>query len=872
MTSSFSNYEQYLKRLIINLEKHHGLLEEYVDLETRTAVVPEQGKIKAPGLNLRILDTEEILPLERIIAKYPRFVLIGEPGAGKTTTLRHLTLQAAKTFRKDNWAHRAFPLFLRLPSWANLSQKTLIPFADFLLHEWDIEGLPNEDKPLQMLRSGSIQLYLDGLNEMGKKSDELAKELNQWLHDNEQTPVIVTCRASDFTGELKLDLPVVSIEEMNEAQIRDFANKYLDPAEPFLERILPTNITEQEKNTHSFLHLAKNPYLLSALITIYQNSPNTNLPRNNGLLFQTLTKYLWQRESLRERQVGATDWVAFEQVETAFAKLAFAMIDENMPVDVPINYAMKHLKDDSLLEGGQRANFIDVNGNKVRFYHQLIQEYFAAVQLKKLSSKTYARLNKIRFYCTILPIIPILIFRAIKGVFLVLFGGRGRYFAITQHIDAMLTLLLGESEQSVELLERFPPLRRVFKYDAYFHRAEQKKWHQSLIALCGLTRDLEALTGIVLQITYLNPHLAIEAITSGLNISNEEFQCLANAVLKEIEPYITAPLLAHYGKYFRDTIAVHQMLDLLKEQGPYEGRAAVEALSEIGDPIVVPQLITLLARNMKIRPDNEPTRKILVEALGKIGDPRAVPYLLEILSEKDWWFVYRAARYALANIGGEEAINGLLKLLKNDPEVDQYYDRQIEVATALAKLGGQEGLDYLEKGLFVMHMVGPQCATALVYVGTPAVVAVLSKALKEGGVYLGHYAEALKAIGTPETENILQDFYREVLEKLNHRDSSIRLEGIAVTRQLGELIKSTEIVPALAKTLLDENPEVKEKSIWAVQQIHDPLSTPELIAALDDKSFVYEEIRMCDEAARTLERIGTPEALAAVENWKQHQD
>jgi hypothetical protein len=119
--------------------------------------------------------------------------------------------------------------------------------------------------------------------------------------------------------------------------------------------------------------------MLGALVFIYENAPTGDLPTNNGTLFQSLARALWERE----RQRG-THKLPFEQAEAAFARLAFSIIEEDRPVDVPLAYTIEKLGDENWLQLGERANYVRVNGDHMRFYHQLMLEYFAAIEVNRI--------------------------------------------------------------------------------------------------------------------------------------------------------------------------------------------------------------------------------------------------------------------------------------------------------------------------------------------------------------------------------------------------------------------------------------------------------------------------------------------------------
>lgn len=77
--------------------------------------------------------------------------------------------------------------------------------------------------------------------------------------------------------------------------------------------------------------LTRNPYLLSALVYLFERSPEHDLPRNAGKLFQGLARALWEREGKR----GAAGWVPYHEAEPGFAALAFDMIEEDRGTAVP---------------------------------------------------------------------------------------------------------------------------------------------------------------------------------------------------------------------------------------------------------------------------------------------------------------------------------------------------------------------------------------------------------------------------------------------------------------------------------------------------------------------------------------------------------
>jgi hypothetical protein len=85
-----------------------------------------------------------------------RFVLLGEPGAGKSTALRRLTLAVA-TRRLSSPRGARLPLFLDLGNWQ--TEPDPLRFVQL--------GWPFETPFEVALEADEVALFLDGLNEMG---------------------------------------------------------------------------------------------------------------------------------------------------------------------------------------------------------------------------------------------------------------------------------------------------------------------------------------------------------------------------------------------------------------------------------------------------------------------------------------------------------------------------------------------------------------------------------------------------------------------------------------------------------------------------------------------------------------------------------
>jgi hypothetical protein len=372
----------YLRRLIADLESRRGVL-QYVDLSGQTEISFEKRTVDFDiddefGFSELVnkpqspqKETVHLGKIRDVLDKHSCFVLIGDAGSSKTTTIRRLALEAARKYLLDNNA--PLPLLFYLPRW-----ESGLTIEEFLNQQCIALGLSFSSDLIALLKSGEVLLYLDGLNEMGRQGVENAKALKSWLSSTDAPQhIIVTCRKDNYIGDFELGIPVVHIELMSDDHIREFVRNYLPKkAEGLLKRILPSDDQAKRDSRHLY-HLAKNPYMLAALIVIFDQVTIEELPHNNGKLFQMLTKALAKREVQRNTKGWIPLEIRLPIIEVELAKLAFAMINEERGTEVELSYATQYL-DKLTLEAASRSTYIEINNQKVRFYHQLMLEYFSA--------------------------------------------------------------------------------------------------------------------------------------------------------------------------------------------------------------------------------------------------------------------------------------------------------------------------------------------------------------------------------------------------------------------------------------------------------------------------------------------------------------
>ncbi|GIK67653.1 MAG: hypothetical protein BroJett018_54470 [Chloroflexota bacterium] len=644
-----------------------------------------------------------------------RFVLIGEPGAGKSTTLRQLMIQAIRDYRQ-----KTNP---RLPVWINLGLSGTPINADDLLQFWWDEQAYLPGTPDELIQNDAVWFFMDGLNEMPLDSRaERAQALKAFLDKHPTLPVIVTCRMRDYEEDetLNLGLPIVRVHELDEGRIQEFITK----------RGASADLWEKIHSNDALRRMADNPYKLVMLMAVYQ--ARRELPERLDELYGQYVTEAYKKYSQpdyrenRDYPLVKTSW---PNLERKLKRLAFLMIKDGKGTAASVAWARRKIGKRALMDGINLGVLL-VDGEDVKFYHQSLHGFFAVDDINRLL--------------------------AVKDFY----GWRPRF----ESLPILMNMFILEIKKRwfSTLYRMKSSNRKSFKR----HIGDFSEFDPLITdLLITWLREIASESGTSIQ---FNPVPLLESIgTPAVDplinaLQDSDVQWWAASALGRIgtpavDPLILALQDADSGvrRAVAEALgeignprAVDPLILALQDADSGVRRAAADALGQIGDPRAVDPLIKSL------RDSHSGVRRAAAQALGKIGDPAVAPLIIALQDTDSG--VRQVTAQALGKIGDPRAVHPLITALH-----DSGLSVRQEVVDALGRIG-TPAIDPLIKALGDANSgVRRGAVDALGKIADPRAVESLIIALYDSDLFVRRGAvDVLRKIGTPDALATVEQWER----------------------------------------------------------------------------------------------------------------
>ncbi|WP_017651579.1 NACHT domain-containing protein [Fortiea contorta] len=203
--------------------------------------------------------------------QYSKLMLLGKPGAGKTTFLQSIAISCNQGFFQPD----CLPIFITLKNFTDDTKgRSQINLFSYIYESFANFGI-TEQELITVLSHGKALILLDGLDEVaGEDCDEVIKSIRYFLDNFYRTRVVITCRIAAQSYKF-YGFTEVEIADFTKTQIAAFAQKWFLTvaknshtearalAQKFMQKL---DLAENRQ----FLELATTPILLNLTCLLFQ--------------------------------------------------------------------------------------------------------------------------------------------------------------------------------------------------------------------------------------------------------------------------------------------------------------------------------------------------------------------------------------------------------------------------------------------------------------------------------------------------------------------------------------------------------------------------------------------------------------------------
>jgi predicted NACHT family NTPase len=352
---------------------------------------------------------------------YRRLAIIGPPGLGKTTLLKHITLTYAHQNHTTYQAPKFIPILLYLRDIRHLVLAETPPTLPHLIRQ-HIEALP-ADPPLKIppnwledqLRIGRCLVMFDGLDEVANAEER--ERVSQWVNRQmsvyRKTPFILTSRPHGYmSNPVEQVGTVLEVMPFTPQQTADFIislyrqNEILrtgreTPAVLADARNLADDLIRRLREKRAISDMASNPLLVTMIATVHYCG--NALPGRRVELYQKICDLLLgARQQAKRMEIPLTA----EQNKSVLQGLALALMRQetreftlSQGIDI-IGEELRQVAGDDITPTEFFQQIKEVSGLLVErelgvyeFAHLSFQEYLAACEVKELQRENILLAN-----------------------------------------------------------------------------------------------------------------------------------------------------------------------------------------------------------------------------------------------------------------------------------------------------------------------------------------------------------------------------------------------------------------------------------------------------------------------------------------------
>jgi predicted NACHT family NTPase len=295
----------------------------------------------------------QLIDINKFLPKLYRVVLLGDPGAGKSTFAQKISYDILKDSDKVSPGNCDIPIIVTLRDFQSDNLQKGISILDFIRKEihssFQIKASNSTFEYLFL--NGYVLLIFDGLDELLDTSlrAKIVDEIESFCTLFPSIPVLVTSRKVGYNqAPLRADMfQIVELAPFEDKQIEEYVNKWFD-LDPYL------TCGEKERKIKSFLKesriasdIRSNSLMLSLMCSIYRDE--NYIPTNRPEVYKKCSEMLFEKWD-KNRGISPSILIAKSRVRSLLSYLAYVIftnetlqkgINENKLIDKAAEYLLE---------------------------------------------------------------------------------------------------------------------------------------------------------------------------------------------------------------------------------------------------------------------------------------------------------------------------------------------------------------------------------------------------------------------------------------------------------------------------------------------------------------------------------------------------
>ena len=207
------------------------------------------------------------------VANKNKFLMVlGNPGAGKSTFLRRLGLETLKG-ENGRFQDKCIPVLLELKQFNTATVDLIGAIAEEFTH---FGFPPSKEFAIKALEDGKLLVLLDGLDEVPNEfTNSVMNAIDNLVTRYEKNRFIASCRIAAYRSNFQHDFKVIELADFDDDQIQQFITNWFSTD---LDKQTNTGDkcweTLNNENNKAAKELAQTPLLLTFLCLVYSRKLN----------------------------------------------------------------------------------------------------------------------------------------------------------------------------------------------------------------------------------------------------------------------------------------------------------------------------------------------------------------------------------------------------------------------------------------------------------------------------------------------------------------------------------------------------------------------------------------------------------------------